>query len=149
MALYIVLDVESGHAVRLDFSHPALRKYAPVPLLAGKGSPDRLGLEYKPYGCKREAAFVLTDTEITYLVFAEKDCRPSEEIGGAVQRGPDEPGLFVLPVPEAGAAGEQLQKHLLDRILRVGGQVQAGAGQPQQHGTVLLHQAVHGFIGTK
>lgn len=73
MALYIVLDVESGHAVRLDFSHPALRKYAPVPLLAGKGFLDRLGLEYEPCGYKREADFVLTDTEITYLVFAEED----------------------------------------------------------------------------
>ncbi len=38
MALYIVLDVESGHAVRLDFSHPALRKYAPCPCWPGRDS---------------------------------------------------------------------------------------------------------------
>ena len=77
MALYIVLGGESGHAVRLEFSHPALRRYAPVPLLAGKRFLDRLGLQYEPYGYKQEAAFVLTDTEITYLVFVEKDCLSS------------------------------------------------------------------------
>ena len=75
--------------------------------------------------------------------------RHAGHVTGPVEGGPDQPRLLVLIVPELWPGGQQLQKDVLDHVLRVGGGRQPGHGDPQQHPAVGFHSAADGFVGTK
>lgn len=70
----LLLNEEDGYALRLELSHPAIKKFLGEPLDIGTAFLDRLGVEhscigYGPY----DAAFAAPDSAIQYTVSLEGD----------------------------------------------------------------------------
>jgi len=72
--LCLILDEETGYALTLEVSGPAMEKFDAVPADIGILFLDRLGLEYTLDGyAEYDAGFTLTGTDCGYIVIKGRD----------------------------------------------------------------------------